>query len=219
MTDKDDQNKRPGDEANDDQFHTNSEFGLPEVEYSPLEREQNEMSETNFQNEHIQSRRDVQPQQQKSSWPMWIALVVILLLAGVFVYFFIFQEKTDDQVVQQQITTPVVIEEEPEPVEEPVETEWETTPPVETPEGSVSVISSRTGNYHLIVGSFIDSDLARDFADKLATEGNQAKIIEPTGTRKFYRLSVKEAGSISQLESELENMRAKYGENVWIVKY
>lgn len=217
MNDKDDQNKRPDEEANADQFHADNEFGLPEVEYSPLEREQSEIAEDRFQPESIQSRQNIQPKQKKSSWPMWMALVVILLLAGIFVYFFVFKDNANDQIAKnkQQNAGTVVIEEKPKPIEEPEET----VEPEVAPKGSVSVISSRTGKYHLIVGSFIDSDLARDFAAKLADEGNNAKIIEPSGTRKFYRLSVKEAESIPQLETELEEMRAKYGENVWIVKY
>lgn len=98
------------------------------------------------------------------------------------------------------------------------EEEW-TEPEPELKEGSVSSLSSRTGRYYMIVGSFVDGDLANDYAKILADKGHEAKIIEPSGTRKFYRLSVKDAESIADLNAELDAMRAKYGENVWIVKY
>lgn len=219
MIEQDDQNKKKGNGAYESgNSDSDNEYGLPEAEYSPIQREQPQTYE-----EHVAAERipedEGEPRQKNSSMPMWIALGVILLLAGFFVYFFAFDEPNQsEQVTSTPVTTTetTIIEEEPPVAEAPVEEEW-TEPEVK--EGSVSSISSRTGRYYMIVGSFVDGDLASDFAKNLAGEGHEAKIIEPSGTRKFYRLSVKDAGSIADLNTELDAMRAKYGENVWIVKY
>jgi cell division protein FtsN len=220
MIEQDDQNKKKGNGAYEPgNSDSDNEYGLPEAEYSPIQREQPQTFEEHVTTERIPQNEDEQPRQKNSSTPMWIALGVILLLAGFFVYFFAFDEPTRSEQVTSRPETKTettIIEEEPPVAETPAEEEW--TEP-EVVEGSVSSISSRTGRYYMIVGSFVDGDLANDYAKNLAGEGHQAKIIEPAGTRKFYRLSVKDAGSIADLNTELEAMRAKYGENVWIVKY
>lgn len=220
MIEQDDQNKKENG-ANEPFYNeSDNEYGLPEAEYSPIQREQPETYEENRASVPP-ADEDIQPQQKNSSWPMWVALGAILLLAGLFVYFFVFDTpKEEEQFTQQPIETPQpqpIAEEEPPVNEEPAEEDWNPVPEVK--EGSVATLSSRTGRYHMIVGSFIDGDLARDFAQNLADEGYEAKIIEPSGTRKFYRLSVKDAESIADLNPELESMKAKFGENVWIVKY
>ena len=222
MIEKDDQNRKNDEEAGKPSYNdADNEYGLPEAEYSPLQQEQpvyhEEAAHTNFV-----SDEDIQPQQKASSWPMWAALGVILLLAGIFVYFFVIEGDPEPEKVAEVPETSVeaaVIPEETAPAE-PVEDEW-TAPVEEEPKaaGTVSSISSRTGRYYVIAGSFIDGDLAQDYAEELAKKGMDAKIIEPSGTRKFYRLSVKDGESLVDLQAELDSLRAEFGENVWIVKY
>ena len=220
MIEQDDQNKKKGNGAyesgNND---SDNEYGLPEAEYSPITREQPQTYEEPVATETF-AEKEVQPQQKNSSAPMWIALGIILLLAGVFVYFFAFTDPEPAEPIAKAPAQPTesstIIEEEAPVAEEPEE-DWNAAPEVN--EGSVASISSRTGRYYMIVGSFVDGDLAQDYAGNLAKEGYEAKIIEPSGTRKFYRLSVKDAEAIEDLNVELDAMRAKYGENVWIVKY
>ena len=218
MIEKDDQNKKPGEENQDTSFYNaDNDYGLPEAEYSPIEREQPVIHDDNV-SFATSSREEEEPQQKKATWPLWVILALIVGLASVFIFFFIFDETENEEIAQKPVQETVVIEEEPEPVEQPAEEEWEPVAP-EPQEGSVSTVSSRTGNYYLIVGSFIDGDLAKDYGQKLAKEGISSKIIEPSGTRKFYRLSVKDAESVEALNNDLESMRSKFGENVWIVKY
>ena len=218
MIEKDDQNKNYGEETqNASSYNADNDYGLPEAEYSPIEREQPLIHEDNV-SFPTSAREEEEPQQKKVTWPLWVALVLILGLAGVFVFFFVFDETENEEIAQKPVQETFIVEEEPEPVEQPAEEDWQPVNP-EPQEGSVSTITSRTGNYYLIVGSFIDGDLARDYGQKLAKEGISSKIIEPSGTRKFYRLSVKDAESVEALNNDLDSMRSKFGENVWIVKY
>ncbi len=221
MIDKDDQNKIQGEGALHSTYeNTDNDYGLPEAEYSPIEREQPLIPDDNISFHSAPSEEPEQPQ-NRSGWILWAGLGLILCLAGIFVYFLLFDDAGNTETIAQnpvQDASPAFMEE-PEPVEEePFEDNWVPAEP-EVTEGSVSSISSRTGKYYLIVGSFIDSDLARDYGQKLAKEGISSKIIEPSGTRKFYRLSVKDAESVEELNTELDSMRSKFGENVWIVKY
>ena len=217
MIEKDDQNKNYGEEnQNASSYNADNDYGLPEAEYSPIEREQPLILEDNV-SFPTSAREEEEPQQKKVTWPLWVALVLILGLAGVFVFFFVFDETENEEIAQKPVQETVIVEE-PEPIEQPAEEDWQPVNP-EPQEGSVSTITSRTGNYYLIVGSFIDGDLARDYGQKLAKEGISSKIIEPSGTRKFYRLSVKDAESVEALNNDLDSMRSKFGENVWIVKY
>ncbi|WP_017731959.1 SPOR domain-containing protein [Nafulsella turpanensis] len=221
MIEKDDQNRKNDEEAGKPPYNdADNEYGLPEAEYTPIQQEWAVYEEETTHNQYV-ADEDIQPQQKASSWPMWTALGVILVLAGIFVYFFLIDAGTEPELIAEtpkKAVEATVIAEETAPEEVPAEEEWVAAE--EEPEmGTISSVSSRTGRYYVVAGSFIDADLARDYAEELASKGTDAKIIEPSGTRKFYRLSVKDAESLVDLQAELDSLRAKFGENVWIVKY
>lgn len=227
MIEKDDQTNMNGEEPRkQNHFDADNEYGLPEVEFSPIEREPSHQPEETIafnKANSIADHHESADEKKSSSLPLILILAGIILLAGIFVYFFAFDnDSPQEQLTQRpEAAAPFTYEEEEEE-DAYVEDDWntaeaETEAPVA--EGSVSNISQRTGRYYVIVGSFIDGDLAADFANRLAKEGQQAKIIEPSGTQKFYRLSVNDAESISDLQANMDNMKAKYGENIWIVKY
>lgn len=229
MIEKDDQKNMNGEEPRkQNHFDADDEYGLPEVEFTPIEREPSHEPEETIaldQASSISGKHDTEHEQKSSSLPMVLILAGIVLLVGIFVYFFAFDNESQQEQLTEttQEASPIVYEEEEELEENAYAADdWNTAETEsETPaaEGSVSTISQRTGRYHVIVGSFIDSDLANDFAGRLAKDGQQAKIIEPSGTQKFYRLSVSDAESIDALQSDMDSLKAKYGENIWIVKY
>ena len=211
MYDQEKQNNQ--EETTTFQLHQDDEYGLPEAEFSPIEQEQPIVEQ-----EPVRVRReiDLQPNQSRSSWPIWVGLVVLLAIAGFSLYYFVF--KTEEPVV-----APVVAVQQPAPAaepeaieEEPVQPEWVPEAPKE---GSVSTISTKTGRYYVIVGSFIDGDMASDYAKKLAAQGKQVTLIEPVGGKKFYRLGVHEAASFAEASEELDNLKSTFGQEIWIVRY
>ncbi|MBW3544364.1 MAG: SPOR domain-containing protein, partial [Bacteroidetes bacterium] len=108
-------------------------------------------------------------------------------------------------------------EEKPEVVEPaPVEESWRPAPPKE---GSVTAITARTGRYYVVVGSFIDGDMAGDYAKKLAAAGRQVTLIEPSGNRKFYRLGIMDAGSFGEASAQLDDLKSTFGQEIWVYKY
>lgn len=190
------------------------EYGLPETEYNPLQQEE----QPEAAQEPIRAKREIelQPQQSSSSWPIWVGVLVLLAVAGFSLYFFVFNKPE-----QAVVTPPVAIQQpepEPEIIEEPAPVQ-ETWTPEAPKEGSVTAITARTGRYYVVVGSFIDGDMASDYANKLAAEGQQVTLIEPTGKKKFYRLGVMGADSFAEASAELDNLKATFGQDIWVVRY
>lgn len=52
--------------------------------------------------------------------------------------------------------------------------------------GIIEMVSSPTGRYYIIVSSSIDEDLAKDYAEKLANDGNNVKIIVIDAVKQLY---------------------------------
>lgn len=207
-----------GDSEN--QQNQDNDYGLPEAEFSPIDHQQPEPSPEE-QPAYVPPVQEEAPQQRSSNSAVWIALVVVVVLAAAILYFFLNDDfsKEDEVAAKPKVEEPVS---EPIVEEEPIaEEEWNTEPvaPAEPQTGTVTTLNSRTGRYYTIVGSFIDGDLARDYAQQLADKGVNATIIEPSGNRKFYRLGVADANALADLETRLPEFKAEYGENVWIVKY
>lgn len=85
--------------------------------------------------------------------------------------------------------------------------------------GTMEIVTSRTRRTYVIIGSFVDEDLAKDYANKLGKSGTNTKLINPTGTQKFYRLSVADFGTISEAAGSLDALKSEYGNNLWIIKH
>lgn len=190
------------------------EYGLPEAEYNPLQQEE----EADVAQEPVRQRREieVQPQQTSSSWPIWVGLLILVAVAGFALYFFVFNTPAEPVVAPVTVQQP---EPEPEIKEEPAPVEETWTPALAVKEGRVTAISAKTGRYYVVVGSFIDGDMASDYAQKLAANGNQVTLIEPSGDKKFYRLGVMEADSFAEASAELDNLKETFGQDIWVVRY
>ncbi len=88
-----------------------------------------------------------------------------------------------------------------------------------TTRGTLTTINAPTGRTYVIIGSFFDEDLARDYGAKLGKEGVSTTLIMPSGNKKFYRLSVEDFGSITEAVNSLDGLKANYGNSLWVIKY
>lgn len=89
-----------------------------------------------------------------------------------------------------------------------------------TPEtGEMTTISSRTGRYYVVVGSFVDDDLAKDLADKLGVEGLNTSLIPPWGDGRYYRLAIADLGSFDEAQARADELKSTYGDGLWVLKY
>lgn len=208
-------------EENNENYNQSEDedYGLPKVSYDPVNREQTR--EPIIMNPKDPQYTNKNTYKKDSPWPILIGLFVVVILAGVFIYLFVFDaaEPVEEPIaktpppVEEEVVIPDAEEfENAEQWEEPVE-------PAKPAVGTISTISSRTGQAYIIAGSFIDVDLATDYGNKLAQEGVSTTVIEPYGKVKYYRLAVAQYPTVGDALNEVDQLKTKYGDNIWVLKY
>ncbi len=210
----DDERYREGENLYDNK---DEDYGLPKVSYDPVNRE--DTREPIIMNPKDQQTSKRNADKNPSAWPIVVGIIVIIAIAGALAYVFLFRAPEAPPVVQEP--APVIEEVIPdlEELEVVENTGWEAPEPVVSSVGSISTINARSGLAHVIAGSFIDVDLARDYGNKLAGEGVSTTIIEPYGKVKYYRLSVANYATVGEALENVEQLKAKYGDNIWVLKY
>lgn len=168
------------------------------------------------------------PEEERKKSPT--GLIVFLSILGVLIvmlviYWFFIRTPERPRQIQPEISEEVT--EDPgasEPVvEQPVE-ETEPAPvveePVDTDEGSFETINSATGRYYIVLNSFVDEDLAADYARELAGQGVSTYIISPPGGRGFNRVVIdQDFGSWNEAENMMNEMKGTFGGDIWVLKY
>ncbi|MEQ9403804.1 MAG: hypothetical protein RIM99_09480 [Cyclobacteriaceae bacterium] len=85
--------------------------------------------------------------------------------------------------------------------------------------GTINRIEERTGNSFIIIGSFVDGDIAMDYANKLAGEGKSPSIIPPYGNGLFHRVAIAGFPTVASAIQNLDSYKGEYGDDVWVLKY
>jgi hypothetical protein len=108
----------------------------------------------------------------------------------------------------------------PEPVIEP---EVKTDPPelksVLQAIGAISVKGQPLDKYYLIVASFLDNDLAFDYAEKLILSGSNVIIIPPFSTSKLTRVALLEYETLEKANIGLDKYKDEFDDKLWVLKY
>jgi hypothetical protein len=236
----DDQSPDNSPENNDDTF------GLPEVEYEPLNREQtttssytetstettsSEPEQTTYQSEERQQEEYVNntddDDDDSSAWPKIIGVLAIIALAGVAYWFFgvyqpgqkekARQEQADREAAERKAEQARLAEEQRRAREQ---READSLANIQTPkEGSIETLSERTRRYYVVIASAVDGDLIMDHAKKLSANGVSTKIIPPFGKAKFYRLAVAEGDNYPDTQATADGLKGQYGDAIWVIKY
>ena len=112
----------------------------------------------------------------------------------------------------------------PEPViEEVIEPEVKTDPPelksVLQAIGAISVKGRPLDKYYLIVASFLDNDLAFDYAEKLILSGSNVIIIPPFSTSKLTRVALLEYETLEKANIGLDKYKDEFDDKLWVLKY
>lgn len=215
---EEDQDKSPSDDSDSDMFSNDI----------PDDDDLDDPNEYKYHPSH-----DDEPRRNPVGLIISFVLIGIIVIA-IAVYWFFFREPVTKQVVQRPVVEEV---REPEIVEDPTVAddnskaqeqvvEQPKEPVVKEPvavveEGSYETINDRTGRYYIVLNSFFDSDLAKDFAQSLAREGVDAKIIAPADSKKgFHRVVLSnDYGTWEAAEASLGEYREVFGESVWVLKY
>ncbi|HET8859644.1 SPOR domain-containing protein [Marivirga sp.] len=153
------------------------------------------------------------PPKKQSAAPIIITFSIIIIIAVGLVYYFFLREPKKEVVQEPEKDTSAYV------VEKPVEPEPEVMEPEEPIIGEVNTLNSRTGRSYVVVGSFFDDDLARDYADKLIKSGTNVYIIPPFGKSKFNRVAIEETDSFAKASTRATELAGQYKEQPWPLKY
>lgn len=213
-------------------------FGLPELDYKPLEStEESAATTTSTYSSEAESSQSEESysytpvEEPKSNAPIIIAVIIglVLVVASFLIYQYVYKPKAEkakkEQLAKQEAEKKRKSEEarlakEKEEAERRrLEEEKAAVTPATPAEGTIEVLNERTGLYYVVISSDIDDDLIMDFAKKLSAEGTSVKIIPPFGKKKFYRLTIGKFDTFVDAQANADQVKTKYGDAVWVIKY
>ncbi len=241
-------NKDLNKEDQNDFNEADDSFGLPEVDYQPLDETEEETDESSSNDYTSETEETVKedteaesayipgsytpPQQESSNGGKIFALILVILLVGAGVWYFVSYapsqkiekariEKQKQEAEAARIAAEQKAEEE-RLAQQAADREAERLAAEEAAKpkiGTVETITGRTGRYYVVIASVIDGDLAMDYANKLKKTGVSLQIIPPFGKSKFHRVAVDNLDSWAAAENRANEMKSEYGDNVWVIKY
>jgi SPOR domain len=219
--------------ANDQNNNSEDNFGLPDLEYKPLETETTSQPEAESvsEKETVRESYTYTPQEEpKSNAPIIIAVVIgLVLLVGAFlIYQYVYKpkaekekrelaekKKADELARQAEEAERKRLAEEAE--RKRLEEEAANAKPTV---GTFETLTSRTGRYYVVIASAVDGDLISDYARKLSAKGTSSKIIPPFGKWKFYRLTINgDFDSYAAAQTSADSSKPEFGEGAWVIKY
>ena len=218
-------------------------FGLPDLDYKPLDSTDESTTATpsysseenvseGSQSEESEKSYSYTPEEESASKaPVIIAVIIglVLVVAGFLIYQYVYRPKAEkakkEQLAKQEALKNRKKEEarlakEKEEAERRRLDEEKTAAVVVTPtQGTIETLSARTGRYFVVISSDIDDDLVMDYAKKISAEGSSLKIIPPYGKKKFYRLTLCDFDTFADAQANVDQVKSKYGDGVWVIKY
>ncbi|MBL7871765.1 MAG: SPOR domain-containing protein [Cyclobacteriaceae bacterium] len=230
--------KDKDDQANENLNDGNSgedNFGLPEVEYKPLEKqeEQNVEESTYKSEETVRESYSYTPTEEpKSNAPVIIAVIIglVLIVAGYLIWEYVYKpqkaEKAKKELADQKARDKAAKEKaDREAAERAAEeqrrkdAEAAAALAAKPAIGTIETLSSRSGRYYVVVASAVDGDLIMDYAKKLSAKGTSTRIIPPFGKWKFYRLTVGDYDSYATAQTNADSAKPEFGAGAWVIKY
>ena len=110
-------------------------------------------------------------------------------------------EVLESEVLESEVLEPIVAESIPKAI------------------GAISEISQPLDKYYLIVASFLDNDLAFDYAQKLILSGSNVILILDFHVRYFTRVALLEYETLDKANVGLDKYKDEFDEQLWVLKY
>lgn len=205
-------------------------FGLPDIEYKPLENPEPE-SKTSIE-EPVRESYSYKPEEEpKSNAPVIIAVIIglVLVVAGFLIYQYVYKpqaaEKQKKELAakaaeKQRKEEAARLAREKEAEEQRKRDEAAAAAAAKPVDGTIETLSSRTGRYYVVIASAVDGDLIMDYANKLSAKGTGSKIIPPFGKWKFYRLTIGgDFDTYALAQSSADSAKPEFGQGAWVIKY
>lgn len=210
--DEDTSDPEPTSSYDDDSASLAMESDEPKHEYQVEEEPQ--ISDNLIDLEEEEERRG------SGVW-LWVAIFILVALSAVALYVFEVipgfggsreevVDKPDVEIPEPDTTTPAVVyTPEPEPVIEP-----------EPTTGEITTINAYTQRYYVVVNSFVDEDLAMDYAKELSADGLDITILAPPeGQKGMYRVTVDNFSSYSDADARAKDLRSTLNPETWAFRY
>ncbi|MFZ1806066.1 MAG: hypothetical protein WAU36_02535 [Cyclobacteriaceae bacterium] len=233
--------KKPEDRPDDSPENGNESedsFGLPDIEYKPLDKTKDEVNEdthsSSMEEEPQQEERYVYtpPEEEKSKAPLIIGLVIgaVIIVAGFMIYNYVYkpaQEKEKQEQLAAQKAAAAKAERdkqariarEQEEARQKAIADSTAVANAKPQIATIETLTERTRRYYVVITAGIDDDLVMDYARKLSKEGVGTKIIPPFGKTKFYRLAIADHETYALAQTNADEEKGKYGNEVWVVRY
>jgi hypothetical protein len=237
---------KPEDEANKNPNQNEDNFGLPDLDYKPLDKldepsapaghpqDSPLMEETIAPlHEETETIREVRTpyvpiEEPASKAPLIIAVLVGLavLVGGFLVWKYVIQP-SNIKAQQEKIAKEKAKKAQEEAAkqaqllaeQERQRLAAEAAANAKPAVGTVETLTAPTGRYYVVIVSAVDGDLLMDHAKKLSEKGVGTKIIPPFGKWKFNRLAIADHDSYASAQAAADALKAEYGNEVWVIRY
>jgi hypothetical protein len=227
--------KNPEDQSDENQDKGNDSedsFGLPDIEYKPLD-ETNDASSTTQEEPKVEERYVYTPPvEEKSKAPLVIGLVIgaVIIIAGFLIYHYVYvpgQERAKQEQLAKQKQAAEKAErdkqarlaKEQEEARQRAIADSLAIANAKPAVGAIETLSERTRRYYVVISTAIDDDLVMDYARKLSKQGVGTKIIPPFGKTKFYRLAIADHDTYAKAQANADEVKGNYGSEVWVVRF
>lgn len=123
------------------------------------------------------------------------------------------------QATEQDAKTPQLIQELKASEGEANVKEFNASRPDRLRKGTMASINTAQGYYYIVLGSFIDEDLALDYAHRLMQKGVEIALISPPTGQYYFRVAIKQGKTFREANEEAKALKTVYGPNIWVMKY
>lgn len=222
-------------------------FGLPDIEYKPLNREE-ESTTSSTESQPTETQPEApryeyeqtttqqtqsaeytyEPEEESSpAWPKVLGILIVIGLALGAVWYYWYKpwqaEKAREKArIEQEAKDKA--EQERLAAELRAREEAEAQRRADSlanvsKTGVIEVLSERTRRYYVVIASAVDDDLLMDYAKKLSTQGVSTKIIPPFAKYKLFRLTIADGDTFAAAQEVADAKKAEYGDALWVLKY
>ncbi|NQW28483.1 MAG: SPOR domain-containing protein [Flammeovirgaceae bacterium] len=228
----------------DDQLNEDKDYGLPPLKFSVLDEIIPPNKSTNTETDKVVikskgTKKDANlsgiskesnltninnPKMkitENKNFKLILSVVLGIVLVTVIVLYVLSRSNVDVPVKEEikvKIESPVT--KQPEKRKEVIkEVEFVKEEPLSPNQnGSVNIIKSAQSKFYVISGSFVDYDLAIDYANDLAERGVNATVIAPESNW-LTRVAIAELSTQENLEIELNKLKQNFGNEIWGLSY
>ncbi|MDW3191439.1 MAG: SPOR domain-containing protein [Cytophagales bacterium] len=169
------------------------------------------------------------PQSRNSFTRIVVIGTVVIAVLGLSLWFAFFRTGGNEQIAekpkqeQPAKPKPEPPKEDPKPVPSDPKPEPEQVKPDPQPltveAGEITRLSAKTGQAYVIIGSFVDEDLAGDYAQELADDGKSPTIIPPFDDHRFYRVAIASYSTFADANNAVNNYKGEFGDDIWALRY